>query len=156
MYYSIASIQPLAQLQRQKGKKLVLATGFFDCLHSEHLRFLTKAKATGDLLFVAVESDARALALKGEGRPIETQRVRCRHLLPYADYLIALPDGFNNFVAYESLIAAIRPDVYAVSSHTTHQKNKLFLTEKYGGKLVIVHEFNPAISTTKLIGQNQV
>lgn len=155
MFYTITSIQTISSTLHKKGKKLVLATGFFDCLHSEHRKFLKKAKYAGDFLFIGVESDVRARALKGEGRPIESQQVRCSHLLPYADYIIALPDNFDNFVAYDSLMSAIRPNIYAVSSHTQHQKNKRTLTEKYGGQLIVVHKFNPEISTTKLIMQNK-
>ena len=53
-------------------------------------------------------------------------------------------------------MAAVRPNIYAVSSHTDHLPNKAFLTEKYGGKLVVVHDFNPVVSTTKLLSQKQV
>jgi cytidyltransferase-like protein len=174
MFYTIKSITPLCQKFHKEGKTLVLATGFFDLLHTEHLNFLRKAKAAGDILIVAVESDERARLLKGEGRPIETQQVRCAHLLTLTtpgvisqhnetpgisnlvDYVIALGDDFDHFESYDSLMSAIRPEVYAVSSHTNHQQNKAFLTEKYGGRLVVVHDLNPKISTTKIISDNQV
>ena len=163
MFYTITPLAPICNDLRSKNYKLVLATGFFDLLHSEHINFLTKAKAAGDILIVAVESDERARITKGEGRPIETQSIRCQHLLDLefpnghlVDYVISLPLDFNNFAAYDSLISTIRPMIYAISSHTTHLKSKTFLVEKYGGKLVIVHEFNPEISTTKIIADNQV
>jgi cytidyltransferase-like protein len=168
MFYSIATIAPICDQLHVEGKKLVLATGFFDLLHVEHINFLAKAKAVGDILIVAVESDARARATKGEGRPVEPQLVRCQHLLDLrsprsdlsgrsdlqsiiVDYVIMLPADFNNFEAYDSLISAVRPTVYAVSSHTTHLKSKTFLVEKYGGKLKVVHALNLAVSTTKII-----
>jgi D-beta-D-heptose 7-phosphate kinase/D-beta-D-heptose 1-phosphate adenosyltransferase len=153
MFYTKETIAPLCEAIHQTDKQLVLATGFFDLLHEEHLNFLRSAKASGDILIVAVESDARAKALKGEGRPVETQELRCQHIMDtnLVDYIIALGDDFNNFDAYDSLMAATKPEIYAVSSHTSHQKSKEFLVEKYGGKLVVVHDFNPAISTTKII-----
>ncbi len=173
MFYTITSIAPICYDLHTTNRKLVLATGFFDLLHSEHINFLQKAKAVGDILIVAVESDTRARALKGEGRPIESQQVRCQKLLDLrftdsringftgnnniVDYVIQLDDDFNNFEAYDSLMKSIKPEIYAVSSHTNHQPNKSFLTEKYGGKLVIVHDFNPDISTSKIIkSQNQL
>ena len=169
MQYPIHSIAPIASELHAAGRKLVLATGFFDLLHEEHQNFLAKAKAAGDILIVAVESDARARAIKGEGRPVEPQAVRCAHLLDLVfpqgsdskgkvvDYVISLPDDFDHFEAYDALMFAARPDVYAVSSHSEHLKSKTFLTEKYGGKLVVVHEHNPAVSTTQIINsQNHV
>lgn len=156
MFYSIASIAPIASELRSSGRKLVLATGFFDLLHAEHLNFLAKAKAQGDVLIVAVESDQRARETKGEGRPIETQVLRASKVAAIADYVIVLPSDFNNFEAYDSLISAVRPAVYAVSSHTAHLKSKSFLIEKYGGTLAIVHDWNPAISTTKIIQNSNI
>lgn len=156
MFYTIQSITPICAALRSEGKKIVLATGFFDLLHAEHLNFLQKAKEAGDILIVAVESDERARITKGEGRPVEPQTVRCQKVSVYADFVVALPADFDNFAAYDSLMSATRPQVYAVSSHTSHQKTKDFLANKYDGRLVVVHEFNPSISTTQLISQNQV
>lgn len=173
MFYTISSIAPICHKLHAESRKLVLATGFFDLLHTEHINFLQKAKAVGDILIVAVESDERARALKGEGRPVETQLVRCQKLidlkftaklqncktetLNVVDYVIQLTDDFNNFEAYDSLMSAVQPHIYAVSSHTDHQKNKAFLTEKYGGQLLVVHDFNPDISTSKILkSQNKL
>lgn len=180
MFHTIVSIAPICRQLHAEGKTIVLATGFFDFLHSEHLNFLRKAKAVGDILIVAVESDERARETKGEGRPIETQSIRCQHVLDLehpagpgpvgpshlptepgpighiVDYVIALPSDFNNFASYDSLMSAVCPQIYAVSSHTSHQKTKDFLASKYGGKLLIVHDFNPAISTTKILNNLMV
>jgi cytidyltransferase-like protein len=156
MLYTIDTIAPICHNLHAEGKVVVLATGFFDLLHVEHINFLTKAKAAGDILVVAVESDERARATKGEGRPIETQAVRCQKLAPYANFVIALPPDFDHFEAYDSLMSAVRPQIYAISSHTAHQKSKTFLVEKYGGKLLVVHEHNPEISTTKILENTKI
>ncbi|MFZ2199486.1 MAG: adenylyltransferase/cytidyltransferase family protein [Microgenomates group bacterium] len=156
MFETIDSIAPICASLHTKDKTIVLATGFFDLLHSEHIKFLQKAKSTGDILVVAVESDERARAIKGEGRPVETQLVRCSKVAEYANYVIALPPDFDHFEAYDSLMSAIRPNIYAVSAHTDHIKSKTFLVEKYGGKLVVVHDFNPNVSTTQLINSQMV
>jgi len=167
MFYTIETIKPIYDDIYLKGKKIVLATGFFDLLHDEHINFLNKAKIEGDILVVAVESDERARILKGEGRPVETQQIRCQKLLDLrltgkrddgktgkrklVDYVIALAPDFDNFEAYDALMEAIKPEIYAVSSHTNHLNSKTFLAEKYGGQLVVVHDFNPDISTTQII-----
>lgn len=156
MSFSIKSFAPIATQLRNAGHKLVLVTGFFDLLHQEHINFLNAAKNAGDILIVAVESDERARALKGEGRPVETQSTRLDHLIPYTDYLIALDKDFNNPAAFESLIATVRPSVLAVSSHTAHQDKKAKLVEKYGGELHVVYAHNPAVSTTNIIQQSKL
>lgn len=157
MFYTPQSIKSIANQLRHDGKRLVLATGFFDLLHQEHINFLTKAKLAGDILIVGVESDLRAQQVKGEGRPVESQKIRCTKVALYADYVVALSDDFNNYQSYDSLMAVIKPSVYAVSSHTSYLQTKQELTEKYGGKLQVVHEFNPDISTTQILNrQNQL
>src|SRR5512138_2895345 len=110
MLYTIDSIAPICQDLHKQGQKLVLATGFFDLLHAEHINFLYKARAAGDILIVGVESDLRARQIKGDRRPIEPQEIRCQKVASYADFVIALDDSFDNQVAYESLLAAVKPD----------------------------------------------
>jgi cytidyltransferase-related domain len=151
MFYTIDSIAPVCRKLQNANCKLVLATGFFDLLHVEHINFLQKAKEIGDVLIAAVESDGRARKLKGEGRPIESQVMRCQKVAKYADYVIALGDDFDNVDAYESLMSSIRPSIYAVSSHTAYLELKQQLTKKYGGVLVVVHDWNPQVSTTKIL-----
>ncbi len=54
---------------KRNGKRVVCALGVFDLLHPGHLRLLEQARALGDILVVAMESDARALEQKGPGGP---------------------------------------------------------------------------------------
>jgi len=54
---------------RHQGQTVVLANGCFDLLHVGHIRYLRAARALGGRLVVAVNSDASARRLKGEGRP---------------------------------------------------------------------------------------
>lgn len=156
MFYTISSITSVCKDLHGQGKKIVLATGFFDLLHAEHINFLQKAKAAGDVLVVAVESDERAAKLKGEGRPIETQAIRCQKVSSYADYVIALNPDFDHQGAYESLLVAVQPQIYAVSANTNYKDSKQLLIEKYGGQLVVVHDWNPTISTTQIINKSMV
>jgi len=152
--YTISTIAPICAKLKQANSSLVLATGFFDLLHSEHLNFLAAAKAAGDILIVGVESDTRARTLKGEGRPVETQQVRATNLFPHADYVLALPEDFSSPAAHAHLLAAIRPDILAISSHTSHQQKKQDLVKKIGGQLQIVYQHNPNISTSlKLVNK---
>ncbi len=139
--------------QKKMGKKVVLATGVFDLLHTEHKNFLEKAKKQGDILVVAIESDKRARMLKGKGRPIETERVRLKKVssLPFVDVAFILPKDFSSLTRYMELLYQIRPDIYACSEHTLHKESKSVLVQKYGGTLKVVHDHIKGISTTDLL-----
>ena len=67
----------LAARLRAEGKRIVLANGCFDLLHVGHVRYLTAARALGDVLFVGINGDAAVTRLKGPGRPLmpATERV---------------------------------------------------------------------------------
>lgn len=132
----------------------VLVTGVFDILHFEHIAFLRAAKELG-FLMVGVESDVRVRQIKGEGRPINSVAVRIAQLreLGIADEIFELPEAFASPDDHRALLARVRPDVLAVSSHTKHLDKKLRLLQEIGGTVEIVREHNPAVSTTLLLAQ---
>jgi len=59
-----------ARRERESGRRVVFANGAFDLLHAGHVRYLEAARAEGDWLLVAVNSDSSVARAKGEGRPI--------------------------------------------------------------------------------------
>src|SRR5438128_9965494 len=61
---------------KRKGSLIVLANGCFDVLHVGHVRYLEGAKALGDLLVVAVNSDEQVRNQKGAGRPLMSANER--------------------------------------------------------------------------------
>src|ERR1700675_2647046 len=65
---------------RDAGQKLVFTNGVFDILHVGHVRYLEQARALGDALVVAINSDASVLELKGEGRPLINEHERAEIL----------------------------------------------------------------------------
>src|SRR5205823_6220864 len=73
-----------------KGKKVVLANGCFDILHVGHLRYLEGARALGDTLVVAINSDRSVAAIKEPGRPIlnEDERVALISALSCVDHVV--------------------------------------------------------------------
>jgi rfaE bifunctional protein nucleotidyltransferase chain/domain len=139
--------------ENRKGKRVVLATGVFDLLHEEHIKFLERAKDVGDILVVGVETDLRVKQLKGENRPIWGQDKRVAELekTKIADAVFLLPEQFSKSEDHEQLVAQIRPRFLAISSHTPHQEEKQRIIQKYDGELVIVHPHNPAVSTTIIV-----
>lgn len=134
-------------------KTLTLVTGVFDLLHEEHRNFLLKAKQLGDLLLIGLESDKRVRQLKGVGRPINNQKERLANLSAWkiADRIFILPESFSQPLEHRSLIEQIRPDFMAVSSNTLFQAEKAKILAEFNAKLIIVHNFNPEFSSSKII-----
>lgn len=95
---------------RRLGRKIVLANGIFDLLHVGHVRYLEAARAEGDILVAAINSDASTRAQKGAGRPILTERARAAVVAALAavDYVVI----FDEFDVKE-LLREIRPHVHA-------------------------------------------
>ncbi len=134
-------------------KTVILVTGVFDLLHSEHIGFLKSAKALGGRLVVGIESDERVKKLKGEGRPVQSAAERKKALvaLEFVDEVIILPIQFETDSDHLRLLKLVKPDILAVSSHTPHLTSKRQLMKKVGGKVVVVRKHNPSISTTKIL-----
>lgn len=131
-------------------RPVVLVTGVFDLLHREHIRFLEKAQSLGGTLLIGIESDSRVRKIKGEGRPVQDQEKRLRALvdLGIAEKVFVLPEAFSTADDHRKLLSEIRPDILAVSSHTAHLLEKRALMSEIGGRVIVVHEHNPSISTT--------
>ena len=96
-------------LDRQ-GKRVVFTNGCFDLLHTGHVRYLSEARALGDALVVALNSDRSVSSLKGPGRPINAEQDRAEVLaaLRSVDAVVI----FSSPRATE-LIHTIRPHIYA-------------------------------------------
>jgi D-glycero-beta-D-manno-heptose 1-phosphate adenylyltransferase len=138
-----------------KKQITVLVTGVFDCLHQEHLNFLNKARALGDILLIGIETDKRVKEIKGQERPVNNQEFRIKNLekLDIANKVFLLPEDFSVSKQHLAFIKKIRPNILAVSSHTPNLKQKKEIMEKMNGKLVVVMKQNPKLSTTKIINQ---
>jgi D-beta-D-heptose 7-phosphate kinase/D-beta-D-heptose 1-phosphate adenosyltransferase len=93
---------------RAAGKSLVFTNGVFDLLHVGHVRYLAEARALGDALVVAINSDRTVRELKGEGRPIvnEDERAEVLAALRQVDFVTIFDDA-----SPRSLIAKLLPDV---------------------------------------------
>ena len=69
---------------RRAGRRVVFTNGVFDLLHPGHVRYLKAARAEGDVLVVAVNSDRSARGNKGPSRPITPERERAEILAAFA------------------------------------------------------------------------
>lgn len=99
-----------------QGKVVVLTNGVFDLLHVGHVRCLEDARARGDFLVVAVNSDKSAEKLKGKGHPIHDvdERMELISALWFVDYVTS----FDGDTADE-VLRLLKPDVYAKGTDYT-------------------------------------
>lgn len=150
---SLQSAIEWSERVRKSGKQIVLVTGVFDVLHTEHVAFLNQAALQSDVLLVALESDARVRTLKGADRPLFNQDIRARMLarLRIAQCITILPDDFSAPEQHAWFIRSIKPSVLAVSEHSLHQDKKRAILQENGGEVRIVYSYNSEISTTKIL-----
>jgi D-beta-D-heptose 7-phosphate kinase/D-beta-D-heptose 1-phosphate adenosyltransferase len=130
------------------GRRVAFTNGCFDLLHPGHVALLERARAEGDLLVVAINSDASVRRLKGPGRPLLPEAER-------AEALLAL-EAVDRVVAYDEptpqeLIEALRPDVLVKGADWAHDAIVgREVVERDGGRVVRV-EIVPGRSTSRLL-----
>ena len=118
-----------------KGKKVVLANGCFDILHVGHLRYLEGARALGDVLVVAINSDRSVQNLKGPGRPIlnETERAALVSALRCVDHVVVFDEPNVNRV-----LDVLRPAIHAKGTdYTEDSVPEREQVRSYGGQVRI-------------------
>jgi rfaE bifunctional protein nucleotidyltransferase chain/domain len=135
---------------RAAGRKLVFTNGVFDILHVGHVRYLEEARALGDALVVAINSDASVRELKGADRPLMNQDERAEILAALrATSCVTIFDD----VSPRSLIAELLPDVlvkggdYALDE--IHGREEV---EAAGGRVVSL-PFVEGVSSSTIIGR---
>lgn len=105
---TLEELVSMTQDLRRQGKRVVFTNGCFDLLHRGHVRYLDGAKALGDVLIVAINSDASVRALKGPDRPVMSQEERAELVTALAavDYVCVFDEQDP-----EKVIQALEPDV---------------------------------------------
>jgi rfaE bifunctional protein nucleotidyltransferase chain/domain len=123
-------------IDRQNGRKIVLANGCFDLFHVGHVRYLAGAKAFADCLIVGVNSDEQVRKLKGANRPLMPERERAELIsaLRFVDYVTIFPEP-----TVEELIRAVRPNFHAKGTdYTVETVPERAIVREYGGQVIIV------------------
>ena len=129
-------------------EKVVMTNGCFDILHAGHVQYLEQARALGDRLIVAVNSDASVRKLKGKNRPINTLQNRMEVLasLRAVDWVVPFSEETP-----EKLISYLLPDILVKGGdYQAHEIAGAKAVKKNGGEIKIL-DFKKGFSTTRLI-----
>jgi rfaE bifunctional protein nucleotidyltransferase chain/domain len=124
------------EIERRSKGQIVLANGCFDLFHVGHIRYLAGAKALGDVLVVALNSDEQVRRLKGLTRPFmpENERAEIVSALKCVDYVTIFPEP-----TVRELLLAIRPDFHAKGTdYTPETVPEREIVREYGGQVAIV------------------
>jgi len=133
---------------RASGEKLVFTNGCFDILHPGHLRYLAAARACGDRLVIAVNSDESVVRLKGPLRPLLplADRLEILAALEVVDYVMSFEDDTP-----QAVIDALVPDVLVKGGDWTPDRIVGRATVEGAGGKVLSLPFAEGYSSTGII-----
>jgi rfaE bifunctional protein nucleotidyltransferase chain/domain len=146
----IASLQAVAgqiRMLQGAGKKVVFTNGCFDILHSGHVDLLRRARALGDVLVVAINSDSSVSRIKGPDRPIipDVERAELLDGMEMVDFVCM----FDEDTPLE-VILRLRPDILVKGADWTANIVGQSEMEGWGGAVVAL-PLVEGCSTTDII-----
>jgi D-glycero-beta-D-manno-heptose 1-phosphate adenylyltransferase len=129
------------------GQKVVFTNGCYDVLHPGHIRLLEAARSLGDILILALNTDASVQRLKGPTRPLiaEDQRAELAAALAAVDAVTFFDEDTPR-----DLIAAVVPDVLIKGADWSHFIAGREEVEAAGGQ-VLALPLEPGYSTTGIL-----
>jgi rfaE bifunctional protein nucleotidyltransferase chain/domain len=142
----------LIQELQQKGKRIISTNGCFDLLHVGHVSYLEQARALGDFLIVAINTDHSVKKLKGTARPLNDELARARVLRALRSVdAVCLFDEDTPVKWLET----IRPDIHVKGGdYKVEQLPETAALKSWGGKVQIL-PFVEGFSTTQLISKSK-
>jgi rfaE bifunctional protein nucleotidyltransferase chain/domain len=147
--YSRAELLDRRALWKREGKKVVFTNGCYDLLHPGHVRLLEQARSLGDVLILALNSDASVRRLKGPTRPLITENERAA--LCSALEAVDAVTIFDEDTPRE-LIAAVLPDILVKGADWAHWIAGREEVEAAGGSVHAL-ALEPGYSTTGIVEQ---
>jgi len=131
---------------RAEGKTVVFTNGCYDILHPGHVRLLERARSLGQILILALNTDASVGRLKGPSRPLIDENERARMALA-----LAAVDAVTFFDedTPRDLIAAVLPDILVKGADWAHFIAGRDEVEAAGGKVMAL-ALEPGFSTTNI------
>lgn len=144
---TLTQAKQLVEDLHKKNKKIVFTNGCFDCCHLGHLNSFMQAKALGDVLIVAVNSDSSIKRYKGPNRPIQDEKTRAMLLasLEFIDYVIVFEEDSPLHI-----VQCLRPDIVAKEGYTLDKWPEGRLAISYGGKAITLKRID-GYSTSNLV-----
>lgn len=146
-FYSRPELIEARAQWRREGKVVVFTNGCYDLLHPGHIRLLERARALGDLLILALNSDASVRRLKGPSRPLMPEKDRVDLALGLA--AVDAVTLFDEDTPRE-LIAALLPDVLVKGADWAHFIAGREEVEAAGGRVYAL-PLEPGYSTTGIV-----
>jgi len=138
--------------QRTAGRAVVFTNGVFDLVHPGHVTYLAAARAEGDVLIVAVNSDRSVRANKGPSRPIlpEHERAELLAALEVVDAVVIFDDDTP-----DAIVKALQPDVLVKGADWAHDAIVGRDTVEARGGRVVRIEVVPGYSTSRIVSRMQ-
>jgi D-glycero-beta-D-manno-heptose 1-phosphate adenylyltransferase len=132
---------------RSEGKTVVFTNGCYDLLHPGHIRLLEQARSLGDVLILALNSDASVQLSKGPNRPMipESERAGLAGALETVDAVVLFDEETPR-----ELVAAILPDILVKGADWSHFIAGREEVEASGGRVVAI-PLEPGYSTTNIV-----
>ncbi len=146
-FYTRAELVRARDHWRRDGKIVVFTNGCYDILHPGHIRLLEKARSLGDILILALNTDASVARLKGPTRPLIPERERAQMAL--ALEAVDAVTFFDEDTPRE-LIAEVLPDILIKGADWAHFIAGREEVEAAGGKVMAV-ALEPGYSTTNIV-----
>ena len=146
-FYARQELISLRAVWKKSGKKVVFTNGCYDLLHPGHIRLLEQARSLGDVLILALNSDASVRRLKGPSRPLlsEQERAEVAAGLAAVDAITVFDEDTPR-----ELIAAVLPDILVKGADWAHWIAGREEVEAAGGQ-VLALALEPGYSTTGIV-----
>jgi rfaE bifunctional protein nucleotidyltransferase chain/domain len=134
---------------KRGGKKVVFTNGCYDLLHPGHIRLLESARSLGDILILALNTDASVQRLKGPKRPLmnQAQRAQVALALETVDAV-----AFFDEDTPRELISQVLPDILVKGADWSHFIAGREEVEAAGGQ-VLALPLEPGYSTTNVVDE---
>ena len=132
---------------KEEGRTVVFTNGCYDLLHPGHIRLLESARSLGDLLVLALNTDASVARLKGPTRPLIPEQDRA--CLAASLEAVDVVTFFDEDTPTE-LIAAVLPDILVKGADWSHWIAGREEVEAAGGKVMAL-PLEPGYSTTGIV-----
>lgn len=142
------TVRRICATERADGRSVVFANGCFDILHAGHVRLLQAARAMGDVLLVALNSDDSVRRLKGPTRPVSEleDRVAVLSALACVDFVCV----FEEDTPLEMILAAQPQVIVKGGDYRPEDVVGGREAAEWGGRVAIV-ELLEGRSTTRLL-----